>query len=382
MKIALVILHADPARGGAERYTIDLAAGLARRGHDVSILASSFAELPAAVSGITMRATGMIRVGRYIRFLNSVDAAMHSGGYDIVHAMLPVRRCDVYHPHAGIAVEAIKRGHLKHRKRISQTIAGCGNQLNLRRQRFGAVEKELLTGNDSPMVLCLSGKIQSTVQQYYPNLPVDRLVVLFNSVDLNRFDPTNAAGKREQLRQKFGFSSDDIVGLMLAQDFERKGLRQAIEAIAKVQRSNVRLLVAGRQDPTVYKQLAQSLGVADRVHFNGPTDDPVAFYAAADFFVLPTRADPCSLVVLEALAMGVPVISTSANGACEIMMNHNHGRILEDPADVSALADAMLELSDADKRAMMSAACLNLRPKLAFESHLTALENVYDRVHP
>ena len=115
---------------------------------------------------------------------------------------------------------------------------------------------------------------------------------------------------------------------MIAQDFARKGLREAIAALAVTQDPKLVLLAVGKQDPSSYRKLAAERGVSDRVIFAGSTTDPFAFYRAADFFVLPTRHDPCSLVVLEAIAMGVPVISTVFNGACEIMSDGKHGFVL------------------------------------------------------
>src|SRR4051812_41922161 len=103
MQIALVILHADPKRGGAERYTADLAGALAKRGHTVSLLATSFADVPPQVKVVELEARGLTRSQRYHAMLDALDARLETARYDIVHAMLPVRRCDVYHPHAGMA---------------------------------------------------------------------------------------------------------------------------------------------------------------------------------------------------------------------------------------------------------------------------------------
>src|SRR5688572_22347285 len=102
MKIALVILHADPARGGAERYTIDLAGALTTRGHEVRILAQTFGELPQGVVPVEMP-SAMTRTMSYRKFLRGVSEHLQHASYDVVHAMLPIAKCDVYHPHAGIA---------------------------------------------------------------------------------------------------------------------------------------------------------------------------------------------------------------------------------------------------------------------------------------
>src|SRR5712671_261629 len=130
MKIALVILHADPARGGAERYTADLACALAKRGHAVSVLASDFPGQYANVEQVVLASGGLSRVAQYRRFLDLLDQHLASNSYDIVHAMLPVRRCDLYHPHAGIAAEAP---------------GGLKGVFNPRRGEMARVERELLT---------------------------------------------------------------------------------------------------------------------------------------------------------------------------------------------------------------------------------------------
>ena len=351
MKIALVILHADPARGGAERYTHDLAAALEKQGHAVSLLACAFADVPPNVEQVTLHSRGASRLGRYLRFLNSLDTHLASENYDIVHAMLPVRRCDIYHPHAGIAAETITLGSV---------LARLGNRLNARRHRFATVERELLTGASPPIVLCLSDYVRASLLRFYP-LPPDRTATLFNAVDLDRFDGSDHRGGGG--------------ALMIAQDFDRKGLRQALLALAKV--PGCRLVVVGGDDPRSYKSLATSLGIADRVRFAGPTQDPRPFYRDADFFVLPTRHDPCSLVVLEALAMGLPVISTRFNGACEIMIDGTHGYVLDDPMNVDSIASAIGKVMEPTRRSAMSQACIELRPALSYQQHVDRLIDIY-----
>jgi UDP-glucose:(heptosyl)LPS alpha-1,3-glucosyltransferase len=342
MKVALVILHTDPARGGAERYTVDLAGALRKRGHDVALVSSE-----------SLKPGGMTRTGRYKQFLQMLQPHLQSERYDVVHAMLPVPRCDLYHPHAGVAADSSKKWNAI---------------FNPRRRAMARVERELLTGANGPVVLCLSEYVKRFVREHYP-LPNDRLARLFNAVDLGRFAP-------QPPREPDGW----VNALMIAQDYERKGLREAIAAVAKAGEPRLRLLVVGKQDPSAYASLARQLGVADRVVFHPPTATPQAFYAQGDFFVLPTKHDPCSLVVLEALAMGLPVISTVFNGATEIMTHGTHGIVLSDPSDVGALASAMRDVCDDDRRREMSQACLALRPSLSYEHHLDELIQIYERV--
>jgi UDP-glucose:(heptosyl)LPS alpha-1,3-glucosyltransferase len=363
VRIALVILHADAARGGAERYTIDLAASLAAGGHEVSLLASTFKDVPGGVSAVKLPTTGLTRVGQYRRFLDSLDRATPPGRFDVIHAMLPVRRCDVYHPHAGIAAEAAGA-------------VGSVRRFNRRRSLFGKVETELLTAADPPIVLCLSDVIGRVVERWYPSLPADRRVKLFNGVDVQKFRPPVDAAERESARRRFGIPPGAVAALMIAQDFERKGLKPAIEALALVD-PKVRLVVAGRDDAKPYRALAARAGVVDRIDWIGPTDDPAVLYRGADLFVLPTRHDPCSLVVLEALASGVPVITTTANGAAEVMETGVHGVVLSE-ATAEAVAGAITRVvGDASP---MGDACRALRPKLSWQDHLRQLTGVYEIV--
>jgi UDP-glucose:(heptosyl)LPS alpha-1,3-glucosyltransferase len=379
VNVALAILRNDPARGGAERYTFDLAAALVRRGQDVTILChESAGDVPGA-RVMTLGRGGGTRLGRYERFLDALDTQVRARHFDIVHAMLPVRACNVYHPHAGVAAEVVRGPSAKHRGALRQNIAGLLSRLNRKRQRFAAVERDLLAGPRPPAVLCLSELIKRSVRRHYA-IAEARLVRLFNATDLEKFDPGARGDAGQQTRQRLGIGPDRLVALIIAQDFERKGLSEAIQATALLGDERMMLVVVGKQNPDRYRRQAERMGVGQRVIFAGATTDPYAFYKAADFFVLPTRHDPCSLVVLEALAMGLPVISTAQNGACEIMESGRHGVVLRDPADTTALAEGMKQMLDAQRRGEMAQACLELRPRLSYEHHLDELMLIYKRI--
>jgi UDP-glucose:(heptosyl)LPS alpha-1,3-glucosyltransferase len=378
VKIALIVEHADASRGGAERYTVQLAGGLAQRGHQVTLIARDGVEPPTGVVLIRLPARALVKTSRYARFLLMIDAHLRENSYDVVHAMMPVHECDIYHPHAGLAAEAIERGHLKHGGGVRRSVSRVTNQLHLRRQYFWAVEKKLLGKNDGPIVLCVSELVKKEVRQHYP-LPDNRLAVLFNAVDLARFDPDREPGAREKIRRRHGISGEKIVALIVAQNFRLKGLGVAIDAVAMVNDPQLVLLVVGKESPAPYVRQAKKLGIEKQIIFAGSTSNIYSYYAAADFFVLPTMRDSCSLVVLEALAMGVPVISTKTNGACEIMETGRHGFVLDDPKDVSALAQAMKQMLDQDFRQNCALACRELRARLAFEEHLEKLLVIYDR---
>jgi UDP-glucose:(heptosyl)LPS alpha-1,3-glucosyltransferase len=228
--------------------------------------------------------------------------------------------------------------------------------------------------------------VKRAVREWYA-LDDAYLPILFNAVDLQKYDPSALPGARVAVRSKLNVDDEQCVALFVGHDFERKGLREAVLALRGVRDTyagrddrRLMLLVVGRPRLDKYLALARRYGVQEQVVAMGPADDVVALYRAADFLVLPTKHDPGSLVVLEALATGLPVISTRFNGASEIMVNGVHGFVLDDPTDVVALADAMRQMLDPALRQRMSQACVELRPRLSYDNHLRTLLGIYQRV--
>lgn len=373
MKVLLAILNAAVARGGAERYTRDLAAAFLGRGMEVATAAVSFdGDWPGRKIEVGARA--VTRAGVYSRYLGQLDRVIDEegaggagsggggGGWDIVHAMLPVKRCDLYHPHAGIAAETKRWGPFEH--------------LNRRRRGMLLAERDLLIAADPPVTLSLSNYVLGRFRAVYPGAPSE---VVLNGVDTGRFDPEAARGMRAGVRKAWGILEGEKVILCVAQDFARKGVPVAVEAMAKLRDLPVKLVVVGRDDPEPVLAVAKGLGVEGKVVLPGAMGDTRGAYAGADLFTLPTYHDPCSLVVIEALAMGLPVISTVFNGSCEWMKDGVHGRILPE-VDAGMLAGAFRELLvDEGRREAAARACLGLRGVLSAEHHVSRVLQVYEK---
>jgi len=374
LKIALTLQSANAARGGQERYSLLLADRLVDRGCDVSILAGEFDEAPARWNKVRVCQLPRGHTRRYRLYVDALDHHLQSHKYDAVHAMIPVRHCDVYHPHSGLAAEQDRRGYLKHASWPMRRIAQVGNQFNTKRRLLHNLERGLLERSHPAVVLCLSNIHADLIHQHYPKLDRRFVATLPNGVDTNHFRP---AGDRATIRQKFGYAPEAIIGLFIAHHWKFKGAREAIAAVAQVGNPNLKLVLVGGEPPEPYRRFAESQGVANQIIFAGSVPDALARYQAADFFVLPTRQDSCSLSLLEAAAVGLPVISTSQNGACELIENGREGFVIEDPQDVGALATAMKQMLSADERAKMSKACITLAPKLSWDAHVDRLVEIY-----
>jgi UDP-glucose:(heptosyl)LPS alpha-1,3-glucosyltransferase len=218
------------------------------------------------------------------------------------------------------------------------------------------------------------------MKRYY-QVPDDRLHLVYNGVDLDRFSPSACEAKRAEARAALGLQEGETCFLIIAHNFRLKGVRELVEAAARLQAPGRRwrVLVAGRADPKPYRRLAEELGCADRVQFLGPLPDVVPGYAAADVYVQPSWYDPCSLVVLEALACGLPVITTRFNGASELMHDGRDGCLLDTPADVDGLARAMARLMDAQVRRDMGQAARRAAQGYPLERNFREMMAVFQK---
>lgn len=252
------------------------------------------------------------------------------------------------------------------------------NRLNFKRQAAGIVEQKVLRRRHPPRVICLSQTMKDVAVRIFGINP-ERLTVLHNGIDLNRFDPDLRPAAREQLRQRLGIESHRTVVLFVAQDFALKGLAESIAAIARL-KDRPMLLVVGQDDPRPYRDLANKLGMAQDLVFAGAASDTYDFYRAADFLLYPSRRDSFGLVVAEAVAMGLPVMVTRQAGASEIIRHGIHGIVLPQAGDEAAMETGLRQLLDPDIRAWMSRACLDLRAELSHERHLDRLVELYQQL--
>jgi UDP-glucose:(heptosyl)LPS alpha-1,3-glucosyltransferase len=173
---------------------------------------------------------------------------------------------------------------------------------------------------------------------------------------------------------------DQIALLFAGSGWERKGLLFAIEAMMLCKNRKMRLLVAGRGDTRPYKATRLRFWREDPVQFLGEAADLVPVYAAADIFILPTIYDPFSNACLEALASGLPVITTRSNGFSEIIEDGVHGSIIDDPANLVGLREAIHFWSDPSR--LNTARSVNIERASQFDisSNVTQTLEVFRRV--
>jgi UDP-glucose:(heptosyl)LPS alpha-1,3-glucosyltransferase len=343
MKIALGIREFLPEKGGAERYCYDLMNFLVEEGVDVHVYSSAFPERDRRLRFREVPVIPHPKSLHVLSFAVNCRRMMREEQFDCIMGVGDTLDADLLQPHGGVHWKWFWRGLEGYRKPVPWIFKFIGRSLSPKQWAKGFIE-------DAPYakakkVIAISEMVHRDISDYY-GIPEDRIAVIYNGVDIERFHPRNRR-YREGIRSQYGLGSEDLLLLFVSHNFRLKGLRYLIQALAliKRKRENVKLLVIGRDRAEPYRRLAKKMGCADDVFFAGGVRDLERYYAGADILVHPTFYDPCSLVVLEALTSGLPVITTRRCGAGKIIEEGKEGFVLDDPRDVKALAEKILSLS-------------------------------------
>lgn len=379
LRIALVIERMDPQRGGRERSVAEIAAELARRGHDVTVLCESGGLDAPRVNVLALGSSGATRAGRAARFARAVARKARGEGYDIVHATLPVPGANIYQPRGGtvpgaLAAKARRAGPAG---RVFRRITLALNPVRLLAWRR---EKRLVA---DPAVTCLalSEIVAEELAFHYGRR--ENVHVVYGGVEIPQADEPTRSAWREKWRSRWGAGEATTVFLTVAQNFALKGVAEAIESLAEYLRSapgrDARLVVVGGGRAGRYRRIARKHGVADGVVFAGPAADVFPLYSAADAVVLLSWQDTCSRVVLEAIRWTVPSLTTRYNGAAELLAG-GAGKVVESPRDRAGVLAALAELAEPSRRAAMADACRAVADFVRNARQVDELERIYTEV--
>jgi UDP-glucose:(heptosyl)LPS alpha-1,3-glucosyltransferase len=351
MKIAMVIYRAEYTRGGAERYTIDLADELIRRGHDVSIVSTSFDRSGHARQTL-VAPRAITRATTYARF--ATEAAKVNA--DIVHAMCPIDRCDVYHCHAGLELENFKRGRWR---------------AFFNRRRFVSYTTEqMLFANPSTHVIALNQRMHDLAAGF---VKPHRLHLIHSRVPFTPLHGEIRDAARRSIRQSLSIGDAEPTALFIGNDFARKGLDHAVATITR--NPDWRLIVVG--SGSVFEYLRN--GDAKRIHCVGPQDDAAKYYAASDVLVLPARVEPFGMVVTEAMSSGVVSLVSQHVGAKQVIREGHDGFIC--PLDEPGTWDKRLDmLKHHENIEQLKHNCLSRADEFSYSAHVDQIESLYQKI--
>src|SRR5262249_23576112 len=238
------------------------------------------------------------------RFAAACEKALASRAHDVSIGFDRTWGQDVLYPQGGLHAASAAHNLLKYPGRASRFFAVVGKWLDPAAWSFARLERKQYLGRTRPLVVVNSRMVQRHFEEFY-GIPPEPIRGVRSAIDPGRFVAEDRPRRRPDERRRWGVSPEETVGLFVAMNYRLKGLAQLLDAFALVpQGKPSRLVVVGHPKFGRYQQQARRLGIADRVLFLGHRGDPKDCYFAADYLVHPTFYDPCSLVVLEALACG------------------------------------------------------------------------------
>ena len=240
------------------------------------------------------------------------------------------------------------------------------------------MEKRIFEKGECKKIIAISEMVKRDILKHY-QLPEDRVKVVYNGVQLDRFNPSNRKFFRDEIRQQLRISDEEVMILFVGSGFERKGLEYLIKSVQYMKQKNWRLVLVGKGKWKRYLGFASKKNQGKITHLE-PIDEIEKMYAAADFFVLPSIYEPFGNANLEALASGLPIITSRNCGAAEIITPKKEGIVLEDPSDYKAIADAIDFLMDSKIRESMGESARLLAEKFTQERNASEMLEVYQKL--
>ncbi len=232
------------------------------------------------------------------------------------------------------------------------------------------MERRFYRSSCPTVVIAVSKSVKQELIDEF-GTPEETIDVIPNGVDIQRFHPMNRLTYRRELRQELGLSESDTVALFVGNSWERKGLSLAIEAVEALSAFGVRLLVVGSGDPAAHGKSENVSGAGSSVLFvDRRVVDIQRYYAAADVLLLPSHYEPFGMVVMEALASGLPVIVSSVAGVAEYITEGHNGLFIHDLSNAGELTRRIASLIGSGE----------LRENSATQGRLLAEQFSWDRI--
>lgn len=332
LRIAVLSRTFSPTAGGAERYAIALVEQLSEK-HEIHVFAQA---IEHQWPGVSYHRVSM--PARRPRWVNQLWFAMASWwatrkGFDVVHSHENTWHGDVQTVHVLPVKYNLFVGRTGWRRALRWIKVWSSPRLLV----YLWLERMRYAVRAGRQVVVISETLRTIFAASYPGaMAMSSLIT--PGIALPSF-PISASMRRDA-RLQLGLPLDQPCILLVGNDFRKKGLQTLIEAV-RLLPNDVMLAVVGHSAQLpLFRQQAEQAGLASRVFFLGAMKDVSPAYRAADCLAHPTREDTFAMVVLEAMAHGLPVIVSSSTycGISGMLENEDNALILDDPHDANALA--------------------------------------------
>jgi UDP-glucose:(heptosyl)LPS alpha-1,3-glucosyltransferase len=320
--------------GGGELILDRIVTAMAARGMRVSLLGRSWTARDD-IDFIRCDPPRFPRFSRERRFAHSACEIVRQQSDALIqsHERLPC--CDVFR--AGDGVHA---AFIEQRTRGLGWLSRRALALHPFHRTALSLEREMFSSPRLKAVLANSSMVADEIVRHF-GFPRERIHLVSNGIDLARFNLSARDHHRSDLRKRLGTEMARPVALFVGSGYRRKGLDAAISALAASRIDAELWIVGSDRRPEAYLSAAASAGIPPaRLRLIGPVADPLPYYAAADVLILPSIYDPFPSTVVEALACGLPVVTSTACGARDVVSRIDAG-LVRDASDVAGLGKAL-----------------------------------------
>jgi UDP-glucose:(heptosyl)LPS alpha-1,3-glucosyltransferase len=329
--------------GGAERYLLRLASGLATKGHQITLYCEDWSPRENPFQDIRK-----IESDDAVTYAKKVMARPLHERHDIIFSLERVPNCDIYRAGDGLHAD-----WLAYREAFHPVRGRVRTMLRSRNKEVCRLEAQVFAPGALKRVICNSNFVANQIMNRF-DYPADKIDIIYNGVPYLQF----SSGDRALGRKALQLSPDDYVILLVGAGAERKGHAIARDAMRHLKKKYAKLVIVDKPPPVAMQHV----------------------YAAADVFLLPTLYDPFANVTLEALAAGLPVITSAQNGASEIIENEKNGFILPRADDDKLIVHLLDCLADPSHRAPFRKAAQALAQQYDLPRNLNATLAVFDKL--
>jgi len=328
LKIAVVV-KSFISTGGSERYAFEVTRRLLNRGHEVDLYARTINMKYAAGLGIhhVMKGSRVSSVLDSVTFARETADMLKEKKYDVIHSHERGYAQDILTIHTFSYRGSMSKYPLL--KRIHRVYLSPRSALYL------WLENRQMK---SPWLIAVSDTIKRDILKFYPGSR--RITVIPPGVDTEKFNPNSVLDQRKRIRKEKNITDDEMVVLFVGSEFRRKGLDRLITAL----RPGMRLFVVGEGERLRhYQNLVEKTGNADKVTFEGHSNDVGKYYALADVVVLPSRSEAFGMSILEGMSCGRPVVASSVSGVSSLIEPGVDGFLFEHSSELPVILERLMD---------------------------------------
>lgn len=382
-KIAFAMEKFSRYAGGAESYAVSLATTLIDNDWEVHLFGEAWDGEPKDAHfheiHIPKFLPSWIKMLLFAWKHKKMTEKQH---YDVVLGFGNTIYMNVYQSHGGVHQFSTARKVYAENNVIRRIAKRIIILLSMKQWARAWIEAAPFRLNPKPRIIAIAHMIKKDMEGFF-HTNADEIEIIYNGVDTKRYNSSMRQRLRGTLRDQLSIRKSDVVFLFVSYDLKKKGIEPLVEAAAELKRignDNFKIIVAGGSPYRSLVKLIENLCLKDNIIFAGRVKSIDEFYANSDVFVLPTYYDACSLVVIEAMASGLPSITTTFNGASGIIADGKNGYILSHPPDPLDLADKMNLLMNNETRQRMSEEALRTGQEYSAERNHREMMRVLDEV--